>query len=98
MILNYVGAVINNTITNVLFSKTFAATGGLTFFKDGIKTVQKVVIAIGIGLGIYGGIQLFEGYANDNPGSKAQGIKQLIAGGGIVLFAGLFNTLATALS
>ena len=26
-----------------------------------------------------------EGYGNDNPGAKSQGIKQLMAGGGIVL-------------
>ena len=26
-----------------------------------------------------------EGYGNDNPGAKSQGIKQLMAGGGVVL-------------
>jgi len=26
-----------------------------------------------------------EGYGNDNPGAKSQGIKQLMAGGGIAL-------------
>lgn len=32
-----------------------------------------------------GRINLMEGYGNDNPGAKSQGIKQLMAGGGIVL-------------
>ncbi|HES0459184.1 TPA: conjugal transfer protein, partial [Streptococcus pyogenes] len=33
----------------------------------------------------WGVINLMEGYGNDNPGAKSQGIKQLMAGGGIVL-------------
>ncbi|MGP1404345.1 MAG: Maff2 family mobile element protein, partial [Catonella sp.] len=37
------------------------------------------------GLGAWGVINLMEGYGNDNPGAKSQGIKQLMAGGGIVL-------------
>ena len=28
---------------------------------------------------------LMEGYGNDNPGAKSQGIKQLMAGGGVVV-------------
>ncbi len=35
--------------------------------------------------GMGGVINLMEGYGNDNPGAKSQGIKQLMAGGGIVL-------------
>ena len=44
-----------------------------------------MVIAVGAGLGAWGVINLMEGYGNDNPGAKSQGIKQLMAGGGIVL-------------
>ncbi|MDU7164512.1 MAG: Maff2 family protein, partial [Anaerococcus vaginalis] len=44
-----------------------------------------LVTAIGAGLGAWGVINLMEGYGNDNPGAKSQGIKQLMAGGGIVL-------------
>ena len=39
----------------------------------------------GGGLGVWGIINLLEGYGNDNPGAKSQGIKQLMAGGGIVI-------------
>ena len=34
------------------------------------------------GLTIWGAINLLEGYGNDNPGAKSQGMKQLMAGGG----------------
>ena len=37
------------------------------------------------GLSIWGGINLMEGYGGDNPGAKSQGMKQLMAGGGIAL-------------
>ena len=37
--------------------------------------------------GSMGVINLLEGYGNDNPGAKSQGIKQLMAGGGIVIVA-----------
>ena len=36
-------------------------------------------------LGIGGVINLLEGYGNDNPGAKSQGMKQLMAGGGVAL-------------
>lgn len=52
-------------------------------FKAAIGALQTVVIGIGAGLGLWGGINLLEGYGNDNAGSRSQGIKQLIAGGGI---------------
>ena len=33
--------------------------------------LQTLVIALGAGLGIWGGINLMEGYGNDNPGANA---------------------------
>ncbi len=38
------------------------------------------MIALGAGLGIWGAINLLEGYGNDNPGAKSRGMKQLMAG------------------
>ena len=57
----------------------------MAFFASAIDTLRVLVIAIGAGLGVWGVINLLEGYGNDNPGAKSQGMKQLMAGGGVVL-------------
>ncbi|MDR2898739.1 MAG: Maff2 family protein [Clostridiales bacterium] len=57
----------------------------MEFFTSAIDTLQTLVIAIGAGLGVWGIINLLEGYGNDNPGAKSQGIKQLMAGAGTAL-------------
>ena len=57
----------------------------MSFFTSAVDILQQLVIAVGAGLGIWGGINLMEGYGNDNPGAKSQGIKQLMAGGGVIL-------------
>ena len=43
------------------------------------KEGQTLVVALGAGLGVWGAINLLEGYGNDNPGSKSQGMKQFMA-------------------
>ena len=48
-------------------------------------TLKELNQALGAGLGIWGAINLLEGYGNDNPGAKSQGMKQLMAGGGVAL-------------
>ena len=57
----------------------------MAFFNQAITVLQTLVIALGAGLGIWGVINLLEGYGSDNPAAKSQGIKQLMAGGGVVL-------------
>lgn len=57
----------------------------MAFFTSAITTLQTLVIALGGGLGVWGLINLMEGYGNDNPGAKSQGVKQLVAGGGVAL-------------
>ena len=57
----------------------------MAFFNSAVTTLQTLVVAIGAGLGVWGIVNLLEGYGSDNPGAKSQGIKQLMAGGGIVL-------------
>ena len=42
-------------------------------------------LAIKFGLDPENIVNLLEGYGNDNPGSKSQGMKQLMAGGGVAL-------------
>lgn len=50
----------------------------MDFFNSAVGVLQTLVIALGAGLGIWGAINLMEGYGNDNPGAKSQGMKQLI--------------------
>ncbi len=57
----------------------------MTFFSSTIDVLQTLVIALGGGLGVWGGINLLEGYGNDNPGAKSQGMKQLMAGAGVAI-------------
>ena len=72
----------------------------MDFFKSAIEVLQTLVIALGAGLGVWGVINLLEGYGNDNPGAKSQGMKQLRAGAGVAivgmalvpLLSGLFTT------
>lgn len=67
----------------------------MAFFNSAVGVLQTLVIALGAGLGIWGVINLLEGYGNDNPGAKSQGMKQLMAGGGIIV---LGTTLIPLLS
>jgi hypothetical protein len=57
----------------------------MAFFQSAVGTLQTLVVALGAGLGVWGVINLMEGYGNDNPGAKSQGMKQLMAGGGVAL-------------
>ena len=59
----------------------------MTFFTSSVTGLKTVVTAIGAGVAVWGIINLLEGYGNDNPGAKSQGIKQLMSGGGIVVIA-----------
>ena len=45
----------------------------MEFFNQAITVLQTLVIALGAGLGVWGVINLLEGYGNDNPGAKAPG-------------------------
>lgn len=59
----------------------------MDFFNSAIDVLSTLVTALGAGLAVWGVINLLEGYGNDNPGAKSQGVKQLMAGGGVVLIA-----------
>ncbi len=59
----------------------------MEFFTSSVTGLKVVVTAIGAGVAVWGIINLLEGYGNDNPGAKSQGIKQLMSGGGIVVIA-----------
>ena len=67
----------------------------MQFFTEAVNVLKTLVIALGAGLAVWGVVNLVEGYGNDNPGAKSQGIKQLMAGGGVVLIG---TTLVPLLS
>lgn len=43
----------------------------MEFFTSAIGTLKVLVIALGAGLGVWGVVNLLEGYGSDNPGSNA---------------------------
>ena len=71
----------------------------MEFFTTAVSSLSTVVTAIGAGVGVWGVINLMEGYGGDNPASKSQGMKQLMAGAGVAvvgmvlvpLLSGLFS-------
>jgi hypothetical protein len=67
----------------------------MAFFNSAVTTLQTLVVALGAGLGVWGIVNLLEGYGNDNPGAKSQGMKQLMSGGGLIV---LGTTLIPLLS
>ena len=69
----------------------------MEFFSQAVTVLQTLVIALGAGLGIWGVINLLEGYGNDNPGAKSQGMKQLMAGGGVALVGMILVPLLSGL-
>ena len=45
--------------------------GYMQFFASAINTLQTLVVALGAGLGVWGVVNLLEGYGSDNPGANA---------------------------
>ena len=46
----------------------------MAFFNSAVGVLQTLVVALGAGLGIWGVINLMEGYGNDNPGANITGL------------------------
>ena len=46
----------------------------MQFFTSAITTLQTLVVALGAGLGVWGVVNLLEGYGSDNPGSNVTGL------------------------
>ena len=66
----------------------------MEFFNSAIEVLQTLVVALGAGLGVWGAINLLEGYGNDNPGSNAKvTYKNLIDSRPLfrIFFGGIFS-------
>lgn len=59
----------------------------MEFFESTVTALGGIVTALGAGVGVWGVINLLEGYGGENASAKSQGIKQLVAGGGIIVLA-----------
>jgi hypothetical protein len=92
---NYGGFLMRKTTTKK--SKLQEVTKNMGFFNSAVDVLQTLVIALGAGLAIWGVINLLEGYGQDNPASKSQGMKQLMAGGGIALIGMILVPLLSGL-
>lgn len=57
----------------------------MEFFNSAVSVLQTLVVALGAGLGIWGVINLLEGYGNEQSRCEKPGMKQLMAGGGVAL-------------
>ena len=51
----------------------------MEFFNSAVDVLKTLVVALGAGLGVWGAVNLMEGYGQDNPASKSQGMKQFMA-------------------
>ena len=59
----------------------------MEFFTLAISVLTTIITAMGAGIGVWGIVNLLEGYGSENAQARSQGIKQLVAGGGIVVIA-----------
>ena len=69
----------------------------IDFFTEAITTLSTLLTALGAGLGVWGIVNLLEGYGSDNAASKSQGIKQLMAGAGIAITSQILIPLLSGL-
>lgn len=67
----------------------------MAFFNSAVEVLETLVVALGGGLGIWGVINLLEGYGQDNPASKSQGMKQLSLSLRSTSIVTLFRSLST---
>ena len=69
----------------------------MAFFTSAVSTLSTLVIALGAVLGVWGVVNLLEGYGNDNPGSKSQGMKQFMAGAGVAIVGAVLVPMLSTL-
>ena len=59
----------------------------MAFITATLNLLSTIITLMGAGVGVWGVVNLLEGYGGDNAAAKSQGIKQFAAGIGIVLIA-----------
>ena len=82
-----VAGVMMSTCTTRAFAAGTGAVDTSSFITTACTVLKSVICLIGGGVSLWGIVNLLEGYGNDNPGAKSQGMKQLMAGLGLILLA-----------
>ena len=80
-----VAGVMAMTCTTQAFAAGTGEVDTSSFITTACTVLKSVICLIGGGVSLWGVVNLLEGYGNDNPGAKSQGMKQLMAGGGVAL-------------
>lgn len=73
-------ATVMSSMAAMCTTQAFAATGEVdtsSFISTACTVLKSVICLIGAGVGVWGVVNLLEGYGNDNPGAKSQGMKQV---------------------
>lgn len=79
--------VMASTCVTQAFAAGTGAVDTSSFISTACTVLKSVICLIGAGVGVWGVVNLLEGYGNDNPGAKSQGMKQLMSGLGLILLA-----------
>ena len=82
-----VAGVMAMTCTTQAFAAGTGEVDTSSFITTACTVLKSVICLIGGGVSLWGVVNLLEGYGNDNPGAKSQGMKQLMAGLGLILLA-----------
>lgn len=67
-------ATIAGVMASTCMTQAFAATGEVdtsSFISTACTVLKSVICLIGAGVGVWGVVNLLEGYGNDNPGAKS---------------------------
>ena len=82
-----IAGVMAMTCTTTAFAAGSGEVDTSSFITTACTVLKSVICLIGGGVSLWGVVNLLEGYGNDNPGAKSQGMKQLMAGLGLILLA-----------
>lgn len=82
-----VAAIMASTCATQAFAAGTGEVDTSSFITTACTVLKSVICLIGGGVSLWGVVNLLEGYGNDNPGAKSQGMKQLMAGLGLILLA-----------
>ena len=82
-----VAAIMATTCATQAFAAGTGEVDTSSFITTACTVLKSVICLIGGGVSLWGVVNLLEGYGNDNPGAKSQGMKQLMSGLGLILLA-----------